>query len=213
MSNQADVHSIEALKSFRVALALFSEDALGALGAVESEIRRTLQWLQHDRPLYWQDQLKRRRERVATAKADLFRRQIAKRPDSSPSTVEQKEALRLAEASLQEAETRVRLVKKWETALQQAIFEYHGTTRRLKDLASSDAARAMALLERMVDALEAYLRVEVPSGGANPSGTTTALESIAGPILEEFEATDQIEETGESSTRQAESPTEPNARE
>jgi hypothetical protein len=181
MSNQAAVHSIEALKDLRVALALFSDEALGALGAVEMEVRRTIQWLQHDRRTYWQDQIKRRRENVAAAKAELFRRQLAKRPDSSPSCTEQKELLRRAEASLQEAEMRVLMVKKWEPALQQAVFEYHGSTRRIKDLSSGDVPRAMARLERMIDALEAYLRVPPPSG----RGTESPLESIAGAILDD----------------------------
>ena len=42
MSSQADVRSIEALKEFRVALALYAEEALGALGAVKMEARRTV---------------------------------------------------------------------------------------------------------------------------------------------------------------------------
>src|SRR4051794_21683772 len=48
MSNQADVRSIEALEDLRVALGLFADDALAALGGVEMEVRRTIQWLQHD---------------------------------------------------------------------------------------------------------------------------------------------------------------------
>src|SRR5206468_8161861 len=60
MSSQADVRSIDELKNFRVALALYGEDTLGTLGAVEAEVRRTLRWLQEERPVYWQDQIKRR---------------------------------------------------------------------------------------------------------------------------------------------------------
>jgi hypothetical protein len=181
MSNQAAVHSIEALKELRVALALFGEDALGALGAVEMEVRRTVQWLQHDRRLHWQDQIKRRREQVAAAKAELFRRELQKTPDYSPSCSEQKELLRKAEAGLREAETKLALVKKWDPLLQQAVFEYHGTIRRIKDLASGDVPRAMARLERMIDALEAYLRVAPPSG----VGGRSPLEEVAGAILDD----------------------------
>src|SRR3981081_4646807 len=72
MSSQADVRSIDSLKDFRVALALFSEEALAALGAVNSEVRRTIQWLQHDRREYWQQQIKRRREQVAEAKGEVL---------------------------------------------------------------------------------------------------------------------------------------------
>jgi hypothetical protein len=181
MSTQTGVHSIDALKDFRVALALFAEDSLAALGAVDMELRRTVQWLQHNRRGYWQEQIKRRRERVAAAKAEVFRRTLGKTADYTPPQSEQKEELRKAEASLREAEMRAALVKKWEPALQQAIFEYHGSTRRIKDMASGDVPRALVVLERLIDAVEAYLRVAPPSNVASPS----PLESIANAIMDD----------------------------
>jgi hypothetical protein len=181
MSTQAAVHSIDALKDFRVALALFSDDALAALGAVDMEARRTLQWLQHNRRAYWHEQIKKRREKVAEVRAEVFRRKLAKKADYAPIYGEQKDLLRQAEASLRDAELRANLVKKWEPALQQAVLEYHGSTRRIKDLASGEVPRALILLERMIDALEAYLRVSVPSSAAAMS----PFESIAGSILDD----------------------------
>src|SRR5262245_22453001 len=142
MANQAAVYSIQALKDFQASLVMFSEDALGALGAVDMEARRTLVWLQQDRRMYWVDQIKKRREWVAQAKSEVFRRQLAKTADYSPSFTEQKEALRKAEESLKDAESRLALVKKWETLLPQVIFEYEGSVRRIKDMAAGDALRA-----------------------------------------------------------------------
>jgi hypothetical protein len=180
MSTQADVHSIDSLKEFRVALALFSEEALSALGSVDMEVRRTIQWLQHDRREYWQQQIKRRREQVAQAKAEVFRRKLAKTSDYTPAMSEQKELLRRAEASLQDAETRAALVKKWEPALQQAALEYRASTRRISNFASGDVPRAAALLDRLIDALEGYLRVALPS-----SSSTVPLPSLA-TITDDF---------------------------
>ena len=114
MSSQATVHSVEALKDFRVALALYSEDTLGALGAIEAEVRRTVRWLEQERPAYWQDQIKRRRELVSQARAEVFRKNLQKRPDYTPPMSEQKENLRKAEASLQDAEKRLTMVRKWQ---------------------------------------------------------------------------------------------------
>ena len=166
MSDGADVRSIDSLKEFRAALALFSDDTLAALGAVDGEVRRTIRWLQHDRREYWQTQIKRRREAVSSARAEVFRRQLAKTADSSPVMSEQKELLRKAEANLREAEAKAVLVKKWEPALQQASLEYRATTRRIKGVAQGDVPRASALLARLIDALEAYLRVSLPSAPA-----------------------------------------------
>lgn len=185
MSNQADVQSIDSLKDFRAAMAIFAEDALGALGAVEFEAKRTVQWLQHDRRDYWQQQIKRRKEQVAMARAEVFRRKLAKTADYTPAFSEQKEILRQAEESLRDAEMRAMAVKKWGPVLQQAIFEYHGTVRRMSNIASGDIPRAMGLLERLVESLEAYLRVTAPSG-SGPSGSPFG--SIGNTLLDEDDA-------------------------
>jgi len=181
MSGQAEVHSIEALKDFRAALSLYGEDALAALGAVEAEVRRTVVWLHQDRPVYWQERIKRLRERAASAKSDLFRLSLQKTPEHHPSLAEAKERLRLAQAALADAEKRLTLVRKWQPALQQAILEYHGSIQRLKDLAAIDVPRGAALLARIVEALEAYIRIQPPTG----DGLRPALDSIAVDILEQ----------------------------
>jgi hypothetical protein len=175
MSAQASVHSIDDLKEFRVALALYGEDTLAALGAVESEVRRTLRWLEEERPVFWQEQIKRRREAVSLARGEVFRRNLQKRPGYSPPMSEQKEALRTAEASLQDAEKRLAAVRKWQPRLRQAVLEYHGTVQRLKDMAAADVPNAVNLLTRIVEALEAYLQVAPPSG----TGLSVAPDSRA----------------------------------
>jgi hypothetical protein len=186
MSSRAEVHSIDALKDFRTALALYSEDTLSALGAVEAEVRRTSQWLQQERPYYWQEQIKRRREQVASAQAEVFRRRLQKTPDYSPSLSEPMEILRRAEASLQDAEKRLLQVRKWQPLFHQAVLEYHGSIQRIKDLAASDVPRALTALTRMIDALEAYLRVTPPPGlGLETSPAQPQPRTMAAPA--EFE--------------------------
>jgi len=202
MSSQASVHSIDALKDLRVALALYGDDTLGALGAVEAEVRRTLRWLQEERPIYWQEQIKRRREQVAMARSEVFKRNLQKRADYTPPMSEQKENLRKAEASLQDAEKRLAMVRKWQPLFKHAVLEYHASIQRLKDLAASDIPRAVNLLSRMIDSLEAYLRVVAPSGVgpqavAAPAATATMamaqFASIATTVLDEDEAAAKAE--------------------
>jgi hypothetical protein len=196
MSSQASVRSIESLKDLRVALALYGEDTLAALGAVEAEVRRTIRWLQEERPVYWAEQIKRRREQVSAARAEVFKKNLQKRADYTPPMSEQKENLRKAEISLQDAEKRLAAVRKWQPLFKQAALEYHGSIARLKDLAAADVPRAVSVLTRMIDALESYLRVAPPSGfdtpaGATPgAGTTIAIpaaqiDSIATTALDE----------------------------
>jgi hypothetical protein len=206
MSSQASVHSIDALKDLRVALALYGEDTLGALGAVEAEVRRTLRWLQDERPVYWQEQIKRRRDQVSQARAEVFKKNLQKRPDYVPPMSEQKENLRKAESSLQEAEKRLALVRKWQPLFKQAVLEYHGSVQRLKDLAAGDIPRAVNVLTRMIDALESYLRVAPPSGVRPESAAAQAMAAtmataefvaLATKALDEAEAAARAEALAE----------------
>ena len=191
MSSQADVRSIDALKDFRAVLALYSEEAQGAIGAVKMEARRTVQWLHHDRKMYWSEQIKRRREAVATARAEVARRRLAKTPDHTPAMSEQKELLRKAEAGLREAEMKVALIKKWEPTLQLAVLELHASIRRIGDLSGTDVPRASMLLSRLVDALEAYLREAVPAGLV--ADGTRALDAIAAAVVADEVVRDEAE--------------------
>jgi hypothetical protein len=207
MSSQATVRSIDDLKSLRVALALYGEDTLGTLGAVEAEVRRTLRWVEEERPVYWQEQIKRRREQVAMARADVFRRNLQKRPDHNPAMSEQKEALRKAEASLQDAEKRLVMVRKWQPMLRHAVLEYHASVQRLKDMAAGDVPSGVNLLTRIVDALEAYLQVAPPSGvgsGADATSARTAAPaqfiSIATTVMDESAAIEVAEAEGKART-------------
>jgi hypothetical protein len=186
MSTQATVRSVESLKDLRSALALFAEDTQAALGAVDMELRRVTHWLQYDRPIYWQNRLKRLREEVATARAEVFRRKLAKTADYTPAFSEQKELLKRAEAALRDAEARAAMVKKWGPALQQAVLEYHASSRRISDIAGGDVPRALGALTRMVDALEAYLSLAPPSGsgaGPPPGVAPPPLDAIAEEVL------------------------------
>jgi hypothetical protein len=190
MSSQATVHSVEALTQFRAGLALYSEETLAALGAVGAEVRRTVLWLEQNRPGYWHDQIKRRRELVSQAKAEVFRKKLQKRPDYNPPMSEQMENLRKAEASLQEAEKRLTLVRKWQPRLQHAVLEYQASVQRIKDLAATDIPNAALLLGRIVESLEAYLRVQPPSGAGSeadaPVGrASSAMEEIASMLIAE----------------------------
>lgn len=195
MSSQASVRSIQALKDFRVVLSLYGDDTLGALGGIEAEVRRTIHWLHNDRPYYWQDQIKRRREAVASAKAELFRRKLQKTADNSPAMSEQKEKLRRAELALQDAEHRLIMVRKWQPMFQQAVLEYKASVRRIRDLAAGDVPRAVNLLSRIIDSLESYLR-ESPT----TSPTITRETSIAAPPEFEVLAAKTIDEEPKVST-------------
>ena len=163
MSEAAKVTSVDALKDFREGMASFLEDARNALVAVQMENRRASDWLHNHQRLYWNEELKRRRERHSMAVSDLHRVKLQAKPGSVVKDSDQKDAVRATLAKVREAEEKVEKVKKWGPPLQHAIDEYVGKARALDDILGGDVVHSIALLERMIESLEAYLRLTAPS--------------------------------------------------
>jgi hypothetical protein len=162
MSDAAKVTSVDALKDFREGLAAFLEDARNALVAVQMENRRASDWLHNHQRLYWNEELKRRRERHSMALTELHRVKLQAKPGSAVKDTDQKDAVRMTLAKVREAEEKVEIVKRWGPPLQHAIDEYVGKARALDDLLGGDVVHSLALLERMITSLEEYLRLTAP---------------------------------------------------
>ena len=163
MSQSANVGSIQAIRDFKVALANFADDARNALSASEMEVRRVRNWLVRDQVTYWQGQIKRRNEQLNMARSELHRRRLSQQGSDAVSDSEQKEAVKLAQRLLREAEEKFATVKKWVPVLEHAISEYHSTSQPLGDRLSGSLVNSLALLERVVTMLESYVATQATS--------------------------------------------------
>lgn len=188
MSRSANVHSIQTLKDFKLAMIEFGEDARNALSGVEMDLRKMRDFLERDQLGYWQMQVKRRNEEVMQARSDLHRRKISQQGSDSVSDSEQKEALREAMRRLRIAEEKVALIRKLIPQLHHAIAEYHSHSQPLGDHISGGFEKSLSVLERMVLSLEAYVATTAPSaprldaglgGGATTSGAATTSSATA----------------------------------
>ena len=200
MSSQASVRSIDSLKDLRVALALYGEDTLGALGAVEAEVRRTLRWLQEERPFTGKSRSSGAASKCPWPAPRSSRKTFRKGPITTRRCPSRKRTCERPRLSLQDAEKRLAAVKKWQPLFKQAALEYHASIQRLKDLAAATCRGPSTCSRRMIDSLEAYLRVAPPSGVdmplSGPGGTGAAtmaipaaqVDSVAAKVLDEDEA-------------------------
>ncbi len=184
MSRSANVQSIQTLKDFKVAMVNFSEDARNALSGVDMDCRRMRDFLERDQLGYWQMQIKRRNEEVMQARADLHRRKITQQGSDAVSDTEQKEALREAMRRLRVAEEKVALIKRLIPQLHHAIAEYHSHSQPLGDHLTGGFERSLAVLERMILALESYVATQAPSAprmepAASTSGAATTTSAAA----------------------------------
>jgi len=180
--SQANVRSVEALKDFKNALIAYAEEARNALNGVDMDVRRTRDWLERDQLSYWQNQVKKRNEQVSQARADLFRRQISQSGSGSVSDTDQKEALRLAITRLRQAEEKVEKVRRWQPILQHAISEYNSAARPLGDRIAGDLVASLALLDRMVASLDAYMAIKAPTLREDKTSTSSQAESASASV-------------------------------
>jgi hypothetical protein len=178
MSQSANVKSIGAIHDFKICLANFAEEARTALSSSDMEVRRARNWLTRDQLSYWQAQVKRRNEEVSTARTELHRRKLSQQGSEAVSDADQKEALRMAQRRLEEAERKVALCKKWAPVLEHAISEYRAATQPLGDRLSGQLVNSMMLLDRMVATLESYIAVAPPPRISMPEPSSDRSESV-----------------------------------
>jgi hypothetical protein len=165
--SSANVRSIQMLHEFRASLVTFREESGQALGAVEVEIRRMIDWLTHDQLKYWQVEMRRREDVVGEARADLNRCLMATASEGVPSCSDQKKALEKAKRRLTEAQEKLEKVKQWSRVVEQEVSEYRGPAQSLGNLLDGALPTGLALLDRKVAMLEAY--AEMLPGGGGPA--------------------------------------------
>jgi hypothetical protein len=162
MSESAKVSAIDAIGALREALVAFGEEAAGALGAAEAEIRRTEEWLE-DQLKHWQHEVRLGEDAVFQAKTELTRRKMMRFGDGPVDTTEQELALRAAVARLEHAEDQVKISRRWVRMWPQAVLDYRGPSGQLKGLLEGELPRANALLQRKIAALDAYVMTTGPA--------------------------------------------------
>ncbi|WZP00667.1 hypothetical protein EP7_002316 [Isosphaeraceae bacterium EP7] len=178
MSQSANVQSIESIRLAREALALFAEEARQAIGATQMEITRATDWLVNRQRMYWQEQIKRRAGELSMARTELHRKKLMKMSMDSVNDTEQQEIVRMATRRLREAEEKLELVKRWVATFQQAVAEYQSHGRGLDDTVNGRVQNGVAMLDRMMTAIDAYAAIAppmmptAPPMAPEPGGTT-----------------------------------------
>jgi len=164
MGQEARINSVLVLKQLRASLGTFAEMATRALEEASTEIQHTRQWLQEDRYRHWKAQVQTRSERFAQAKIALKTKEVFDRTlGGTPSScVDERKALKIAEARLREAEYKLSRVKAWSLRIDKELSDYRGATQRLISAVEVDIPNARAGLDNMIDSLEAYLALAPP---------------------------------------------------
>src|SRR3954468_1309867 len=178
MAEGARVDSIEVLRRFRAALWKFAESANLALGDAESELQRTLVWLETEQQTYWTHQVRTRSEAVTAAKDKVRQKQLFKDATGRvQSAVDEQKALAIAQRRLAEAQQKFENTRKWARRLQRELHNYKGGVQPLATFIAVDVPAAVATLDKLSGALGRYVAAQPATVGS----TAEAAPASAGP--------------------------------
>jgi hypothetical protein len=177
MTTPAHVTSIEALHAFRGALIRFVDEATSAIDSLRQEVLRTMEWIEHDRPGYWKQQVKRSYDGVAQARTQLEIAQMRMFEGQGPSCIEEKKRLATAKARLQFAEDQIQVVRHWAIKLQRESDDFRGRTGQLEGMLKRELPMAIGKLQRMVESLDRYAERLPRQESADVAATSSGKDS------------------------------------
>lgn len=163
MTTPAHVTSIQALRDFRQALLRYEHAMRDTVAVQRSEIRRALDWVEHDRAQYWPAQWRKAEDQVALARSELELCKMASLKNEQRSCLDEKKQLERAVARQRLCEARVKDVRKWRQQMEHSSEEFETKLTRLEGFVERELPRAIAALDRMILSLEKYAEERKPS--------------------------------------------------
>jgi len=196
MAESAQVKSLDALKDVRNAIVEYQDITRAALGEANSQVQRTMNWLEHDATSYWKQQIKKQNNRVAQAKAELQRAQLsASMEGSTRSVITEKKALERAQRRLDYCDKQLQNIKRWLRELDRTVYKFRGQIQQLDNMVEGEAPKAIARLDQMYTSLEQYVKMRAPEvssagGHAGAGNNAPPAETNESPPEETSAGTD-----------------------
>ncbi len=180
MAQQARVTSIAELEAFRASLVRFIEQSRRALDDVTGEVRRTRGWLDSDRTLHWDREIKRARRALDQAEQELYSANLSsiKTSDSF-----RKMAVLKARRRLAEVVEKRKTVKHWREVFDQETGPQLRHVEALYDKLARGLPAGVVSIGESIRALEAYAETRRPAR-PKPEPTPESGESKAPPNSE-----------------------------
>jgi hypothetical protein len=177
MPDQAHVTSSEAIEFFRAGLITYVAKCRPWLEDACDEVFRTRDWLQNDRRIHWENQVRRRARVLEEAQATLFSARMSNLRDTRAT---EHMAVERAKRALVEAEEKLRLVKRWALEFDQRAQVLVKELEHVRSLIANELPWGAAHLAQIVARIEAYAGVsKAPASAASPSAPdATSTENL-----------------------------------
>jgi chromosome segregation ATPase len=156
MPERANVTSVEAIESFRSHLIVYLTKARPTVEEVSAEVVRTRSWLETDQRAHWEKEMRRRAKALEQAQQELFSSRISNLKDESSL---QQLAVQRAKRALEEADGKLRVVKRWAREFDNRIQPLLKQIEKLHTVLSHDMVQGIASLTQTVNTLAAYAEV------------------------------------------------------
>lgn len=178
MAQSAHVSSVDAIRQFAAAVAVFQQEARLCLSSMDTQLRTILFWLERDRPTFWKREIENCMREISSARVRLHQCRMRRLGDFRPSCIEEIKDLEKAKHDIEFAEKQVPTVKRWYGEATHEANEYHGRASQLIQSIERELPRLMALLAFTIDRLEAYAAVHTPNTGPSVSFLVELSEGI-----------------------------------
>jgi len=159
MAEQAQITSFDALESFRTNLILFLHKAHARVDEVGDEIRRTRGWLQSDRRVHWEGEIRRRRRALDLAEQELLNARMSSLREN---LTREMVAARQAKQALAEAEEKLQNVKLWIRNYESLIAPLQKKLESLRGVLDHDLPKAVSYLVQTQQNLAEYSESGAP---------------------------------------------------
>ena len=168
MAERAQVTSIEALDTFRASLLVYLTKARPVLDEVSADVQRTRNWLEVERRGFWEQQLKRRTEKLREAEQNLFGARMSNLREATDAEMA---AVRRAKAAVEEADTKLRRVKLWCRDFDTRVEPIAKQLDQLRNLYTIEMPKAAAHLTQIMKALSDYAGLAPAPSAPTASGS------------------------------------------
>lgn len=168
MANRAHVTSLEALEAFRTNLIVYLSKARPTLEEVSDDVIRARVWLETDRRPHWESQMRRASQKLSEAQQAVFSAELSNLREVSSA---ERHAVTKAKRALDEVETKLRGVKKWNRDFANQVQPLARQLEKLQTVLTNNLPQAIAYLGSAVKTLDEYR-------SAAPDSETTSREIV-----------------------------------
>ncbi len=170
MSSTANVTSVEALRGLRAALVKFGEEVEAALVALDLEGRRPVEWVEMDRARYWPQQGRKAADRLSEARLTLERCEVRISGEDTKYCYDERKLVEKAKRRLELTEEKTQATKRWKVEMRKHHEEFQVQIAKARQYLESDLPRAIAALDRKLEALGRYAEAGRVGEGASGGG-------------------------------------------